>query len=42
MKDCCKTGDEQITKKKRPWLKWMLYLIILAALSLVIFEQLKF
>ncbi len=40
MRDCCKTGDEQEPKKNN-WPKRLLYLAILLALGLVIFEQIN-
>ncbi|SFH05662.1 hypothetical protein [Pontibacter chinhatensis] len=39
MKECCRTGDEQPDTRKKPWLKWLLYLAIALALGFVLFEQ---
>ncbi|WP_461488551.1 hypothetical protein [Pontibacter sp. HJ8] len=39
MKECCRTGDEQAPEKKNSWPKRLLYLVILLALGLVLFEQ---
>ena len=41
MKDCCKTGDVQEPEKNK-WPKRLLYLAIVLALVLVIFEQINF